>query len=270
MTQQMAATAVISFNGNEVTYELDRDSSIFKPGSEQFRMPYSNVALKEVMDAATIRVYDADGEQLALVHNSKGLLKNGEWSFRVADWAYTILETSDSINSIGMAKALLNLGNAAQNYFDYNTENPANPDAYLREETNAVVPDAALDPVIPSNAKSVLGYKYVKLNLEGDTEIRIFFDRQVTAKKGSKTLEVIKKGKEGWYVSIPGIAGVDLDVMNNIKVTYNNKTLTFKYGVLSFANLVLASETTGDAFKYLAKALYVYNEAAEIYFNKVD
>ena len=69
---------------------------------------------------------------------------------------------------------------------------------------------------------------------------------------------------------MPGIAGVDLDVMNNIKVTYNGKTLTFKYGVLSFANLVLASETTGDAFKYLAKALYVYNEAAEIYFNKVD
>ncbi|MBQ6074847.1 MAG: InlB B-repeat-containing protein [Lachnospiraceae bacterium] len=263
-----AATAVISFNGNEVTYELDRDSSIFKPGSEQFRMPYSNVALKEVMDAATIRVYDADGEQLALVHNSKGLLKNGEWSFRVADWAYTILETSDSINSIGMAKALLNLGNAAQNYFDYNTENPANPDAYLREETNAVVPDAALDPVIPSGAQDKLGYKYVRLNLEGDTEIRICFDREVTAKKGSKKLEVIQKGDE-WYVSVPGIAGIDLDVMNAIKVTYAGKSLTFKYGVLSFANRVMAT-SSDETFLYLAKALYLYNEAAEIYFNKVD
>ena len=263
-----AATAVITFNDNEVTYELDRESGIFKPASEQFRLPYSNVALKEVMDAATIRVYDANGEQLALVHSSKGLLENGEWSFRAADWAYTILETSDSINSIGMAKALLNLGNAAQNYFNYNTENPANPDAYLREETNAVVPDAALDPVIPSTAQDKLGYKYVRLNLEGDTEIRIFFDREVTAKKGSKKLEVIQKGDE-WYVSVPGIAGIDLDVMNNIKVTYAGKTLTFKYGVLSFANRVIAT-SSDEAFVYLAKALYLYNEAAEIYFNKVD
>ena len=266
-----AAYAVIDFNGDEIRFELDKESSYWRPSSEQYRLPYSNVAIKMMMDPATIRVYDANDELMALVHNSKGLLEDSSWSFRVADWAYAILEADNSSEeSIHMAKSLINLGNAAQNYFNYEVDDPANPDEYLKAETEAVVPKAALDPVIPSNAKSVLGYKYVKLNLEGDTEIRIFFDRQVTAKKGSKTLEVIKKGKEGWYVSVPGIAGVDLDVMNNIKVTYNGKTLTFKYGVLSFANLVLASETTGDAFKYLAKALYVYNEAAEIYFNKVD
>ena len=263
-----AAYAVITFNGDEIRYELDRDSSLYKPASEQFRLPYSNVALKEMMDPATIRVYDADGEQLALVHNSKGLLENGKWSFRVADWAYTILETSDNANSIHMAKALLNLGNAAQNYFRYNTGNPANPDAYLRDETNAVVPDPALDPVIPAGAQEKLGYKYVRLNLEGDTEIRICFDREVTAKKGSKKLEVIHKGDE-WYVSVPGIAGIDLDVMNVIKVTYAGKTLTFKYSVLSFANRVIAT-STDESFVYLAKALYIYNQAAEIYFNKVD
>ena len=263
-----AATAVITFNGNEVSYELDRTSSLFKPTSEQFRLPYSNVAMKEVMDPATIRVYDADGEQLALVHNSKGLLEGGEWSFRVADWAYTILETSDNINSIGMAKALLNLGNAAQNYFNYNMENPANPDAYLREATNAVVPDPALDPVIPAGAKEKLGYKYVRLNMEGDTEIRICFSKKVTAKIGTKPLNVVKKGNE-WYVSIPGIAGINLDVMNSVKVTYNNKTLTFKYSVLSFANRVIAT-STDESFVYLAKALYLYNEAAEVYFDKVD
>ena len=169
-----------------------------------------------------------------------------------------------------MAKALINLGNAAQNYFNYEKDDPANPGEYLKDETNAVEPDPALDPVIPSNAKSVLGYKYVKLNLEGDTEIRIFFDRQVTAKRGSKPLEVIKKGKEGWYVSVPGIAGVDLDVKYAIKVTYGGKTLTFKYSVLSFCNRVMASETSTEEFVYLAKALYIYNQAAEIYFNKAD
>ena len=130
------------------------------------------------------------------------------------------------------------------------------------------MPDPALDPVIPAGAKEKLGYKYVRLNLEGDTEIRICFDREVTAKKGSKKLEVIQKGDE-WYVSVPGIAGIDLDVMNAIKVTYAGKSLTFKYGVLSFANRVMAT-SSDETFLYLAKALYLYNEAAEIYFNKVD
>ena len=88
------------------------------------------------------------------------------------------------------------------------------------------------------------------------------------AKKGSKKLEVIQKGDE-WYVSVPGIAGIDLDVMNAIKVTYAGKSLTFKYGVLSFANRVMAT-SSDETFLYLAKALYLYNEAAEIYFNKVD
>ena len=224
-----------------------------------------------MMDPATIRVYNADDEQIALVHNSLGLLEDASWSFRVADWAYAILEQENATEeSVGMAKALINLGNAAQNYFDYEEDDPANPDEYLKAETEAVEPDPAMDPVIPSNAKSVLGYKYVKLNLEGDTEIRIFFDREVTAKRGSKPLEVIKKGKEGWYVSVPAIAGVDLDVVHTIKVSYGGKTLNFKFGVLSFANLVLGSESSSDEFVYLAKALYIYNEAAEIYFNKVD
>ena len=267
-----AAYAVIDFMGDEVRFELTgEESPYWRASSEQYRLPYSNVAIKQMMDPATIRVYNADDEQIALVHNSLGLLEDASWSFRVADWAYAILEQENATEeSVGMAKALINLGNAAQNYFDYEEDDPANPDEYLKAETEAVEPDPAMDPVIPSNAKSVLGYKYVKLNLEGDTEIRIFFDREVTAKRGSKPLEVIKKGKEGWYVSVPAIAGVDLDVVHTIKVSYGGKTLNFKFGVLSFANLVLGSESSSDEFVYLAKALYIYNEAAEIYFNKVD
>ena len=267
-----AAYAVIDFMGDEVRFELTKaDSPYWRASSEQYRLPYSNVAIKQMMDPATIRVYNADDEQIALVHNSLGLLEDASWSFRVADWAYAILEQENATEeSVGMAKALINLGNAAQNYFDYEDDDPANPNNYLHAETEAVEPDPALDPVIPADAASVLGYKYVKLNLEGDTEIRIFFDRQVTAKRGNKPLEVIKKGKEGWYVSVPAIAGVDLDVMHTIKVTYGGKTLTFKYSVLSFCNRVMASETSSDEFIYLAKALYVYNRAAEIYFNKVD
>ena len=267
-----AAYAVIDFMGDEVRFELTgEESPYWRASSEQYRLPYSNVAIKQMMDPATIRVYNADDEQIALVHNSLGLLEDASWSFRVADWAYAILEQENATEeSVGMAKALINLGNAAQNYFDYEDDDPANPNNYLHAETEAVEPDPALDPVIPADAASVLGYKYVKLNLEGDTEIRIFFDRQVTAKRGNKPLEVIKKGKEGWYVSVPAIAGVDLDVMHTIKVTYGGKTLTFKYSVLSFCNRVMASETSSDEFIYLAKALYVYNRAAEIYFNKVD
>ncbi|MBO4838299.1 MAG: hypothetical protein J5493_02890 [Lachnospiraceae bacterium] len=267
-----ASYAVITFMDEEIRFELTgEESPYWRASSEQYRLPYSNVAIKQMMDPATIRVYKADGEQLALVHNSLGLLEDASWSFRVADWAYAVLAQETSTEeSLGMAKALINLGNAAQNYFNYEKDDPANPGEYLKDETNAVEPDPALDPVIPSNAKSVLGYKYVKLNLEGDTEIRIFFDRQVTAKRGSKPLEVIKKGKEGWYVSVPGIAGVDLDVKYAIKVTYGGKTLTFKYSVLSFCNRVMASETSTEEFVYLAKALYIYNQAAEIYFNKAD
>lgn len=264
-----ARFAVISFNKDggldEATFELDRNSAIYNEATGRFRIPYRNVALKEMTIPATIRFYSADKKQLGVAYKDTGLCENNEYSYTVADWCNTAISQSSNDNTIRLAKALLNLGGAAQTYFNYNLNDPANPNSYLQDETYGVAADTAYDAVIPSNSSQV-GYKSMSLNLEGDTELRLRFTKKITATRDGKKLTVVKDTDGTYYVKIPGIAGVDLNEMYTIKVTYSGTTATFKFAALSYANAAIGKG--GAAIKHLSKALYLYNRSARVYFGK--
>ena len=212
----------------------------------------------------TLTVYDEDGSQMNLMRSS-GPVPGKALDFCVADWANLIISNpANTEKSINLAKALLHFGGAAQNYFNFNLENFANPDGYLNEAAAAVEIDPALTRIVPDDAKKTVGYDSFSLNLEGDTEIRIYFTKQVTAKdENGNAYQVIKSGKK-WYVSIPGIASVDLDKMFTVNAKYGGKTCTLQFCALSYANAVYGSSNENTAA--LSRALYLYNKAAEIYF----
>ncbi|MBO4838288.1 MAG: InlB B-repeat-containing protein [Lachnospiraceae bacterium] len=262
-----AASARLIFHGETETaldFDLIRDKEHgYTASSETFRLSYSNIAMKEMTCPVTLTVYDEAGEQMNLMRSS-GPVEGNALDFCVADWANLIIAQNSSDKSVGLAKALLHFGGTAQNYFAFNLENFANPDGYLNGEAAAVEMDPALTRIVPEDAKKTVGYDSFSLNLEGDTEIRIYFTKQVTAKdeKGN-AYQVIKSGRK-WYVSIPGIASVDLDKMFTVKAAYGGNTRTLQFSALSYANAVFGSSDENKAA--LARALYLYNEAAEIYF----
>ena len=267
---ESAAKARLVFHGQQETtldFELIRDKDHgYTASSETFRLTYGNIAMKEMTCPVTLTVYDAEDRQMNLFR-STGPVEGNALDFCVADWANLIIDTSDSLNSIALAKALLHFGGAAQNYFEFNLDNFANPNGYLNEKAALVEMDPALTRIVPDGA-SAAGYKDFALNLEGDTEIRLNFSKKVTAAdENGNAYNVIKSGKK-WYVSIPGIASVDLDKMFTINVPSGGQTYTFRFSALSYANATFNSSK--ETLAALARALYLYNEAAEVYFDKVD
>ena len=269
-----AATATMTFHGqneDEVTFELIRDKDHFyNSKTGQFRLSYKNIAAKEMTCPVDLKVFDANGNQMALVRANGDPVDGNVFTFRVADWANAIIGNENSNEaSVNLAKALLNYGGAAQEYFEFNLEDPANPEGYLADETAAVVANPALDGDIPEDAKALFGYSGLTLNLEGDTELRIYFTKDVTAVDDAGIKLPLKTQGKKKYISVPNIASVDLDELYPITISLDGQERVFTLAALTYANKILAA-STNEKLVTVMKALYVYNELAEIYFNKVD
>ena len=269
-----AATATMTFHGqneDEVTFELIRDKDHFyNSKTGQFRLAYKNIAAKEMTCPVDLKVFDANGNQMALVRANGDPVDGNVFTFRVADWANAIIGNENSNEaSVNLAKALLNYGGAAQEYFEFNLEDPANPEGYLADETAAVVANPALDGDIPEDAKTLFGYSGLTLNLEGDTELRIYFTKDVTAVDDAGIKLPLKTQGKKKYISVPNIASVDLDELYPITISLDGQERVFTLAALTYANKILAA-STNEKLVTVMKALYVYNELAEIYFNNVD
>ena len=77
------------------------------------------------------------------------------------------------------------------------------------------------------------------------------------------------KAKDRYYVIIPDIASAYLDLMYKVEVIHNetNETYVVDTCVLSWVKSTLETSTNTAAIN-LAKALYYYNQAANIHFNR--
>ena len=266
---ESAATARLVFHGQKTStlnFELIRDKAHgYNADTGRFKLSYKNVAMKEMTCPVTLTVSYANGAPMEMLRNGYPAQGNA-LDFCVADWCNLTISGSGSQKSIDLAKALLRFGGAAQEYFNFNLNNHANPNDYLATEAAAVTADTSLNRVVPTGAQEATGYQNFSLNLEGNTEIRINFSKKVTAKDGNgKAYTVVKVSDNKYYVSIPDIAAVDLNKMFTVKVPASGKTYTFKFAALSWANAVINSSNAAQ--KNLARALYLYNRYAEAYFN---
>jgi len=268
-----AAKATLEFAGEFpeiVDFELVRDADHgYNASADEFTLTYSKIAAKEMTCLLSLLVYDNNGNVLPIEKTTAiGEVNGHTYVTALADWAAYAAENASNANTVSLAKAILNYGGAAQTYFGFNLDNPANPNGYLAEETAKVEADPALDRVIPADAKEKLGFLSMALNLEGDTELQLKFSKEVTAVCDGKALTVRKSGRS-WIVSIPGIAAKDLDRMNTIAVSCGGSTGEFTASALSWCNAALAGSSDTDLLT-MCRALYLYNQAAKVYFGKAD
>lgn len=211
------------------------------------------VNAKEMTDVITSQFYY--GGQVALAHE-----------YKVRVYAKHVLGSSSDEKTQTLMKAMVNYGAASQVYFGYNTGDLANTGV-------TTAPDYSKVNITGFDFKRGQGTENVKLYsasliLNSETTLRLFFNGNITATYQGEPLEVKYRGGL-YYVDIVDIAAKYLD--DDVTITINDGTADadITFSPMSYCQLVQQDTTGafGAEMKDLACALYLYNQAANDYFD---
>lgn len=263
-----AAKAVLEFSGNGgvVAPRTEVDLTTATPNANgQIKLVVENIPSAEWNVVITLTVEDAEGNPLFLnqiTPNGKLAAEGTAYEFRVVDWAYTTLETSTNEQLKDIAKAILNYGKMAQIYFDYNPN-----DLPQAEPLDALPVNPDYDAKMPTQEElTAMGYKKTTLNLLGTTDLRLYFDHEVTAKDENGNAYEVTGSGDNYIVVIPGIAASDLHKMFTVIVTDQGTDYRFELCALGYVNEKLKG-TDNENLINLLHAIYLYNAAADAFFN---
>ena len=206
-----------------------------------------------------------------------------EYSYSVKEYATELLSKSNEYpaETVKLVKALLNYGTAAQNFFKYNTDKPAN--GILNDADKAV--DAAdfdaYKAVIKADSASGqndgLSYYGSSLICKSEMTVRHYFILDNGSDINNYKFSYIdadgyeisltpKKASDGgvYCVDISGIMACSLNKNYVCRVTGmdSSQIIELDYGPLSYAYSVANDKDSSKELKNLMNALYMYSEMA--------
>ena len=201
-----------------------------------------------------------------------------EYSYSVKEYATELLSKSNEYpaETIKLVKALLNYGTAAQSFFKYNTDKPANAGLSDTDKAVAAADFAAYKAVIKTDSANSqsngLTYYGSSLICKSEMTVRHYFmvnegcdinnyKFSYVNAYGNEVSLTPKKASDGVYcVDINGIMARNLNSNYACKVTGKNKTCIFEldYGPFSYSQKVIDSGNSSDELKNLVNALYWY------------
>ena len=201
-----------------------------------------------------------------------------EYSYSVKEYATELLSKSNEYpaETIKLVKALLNYGTAAQNFFKYNTDKPANAGLSDTDKAVANADFAAYKAVIKTDSANSqsngLTYYGSSLICKSEMTVRHYFmvnegcdinnyKFSYVKADGNEVSLTPKKASDGVYcVDINGIMARNLNSNYACKVTGKNKACIFEldYGPFSYSQKVINSGNSSTELKNLVNALYWY------------
>ena len=201
-----------------------------------------------------------------------------EYSYSVKEYATELLSKSNEYpaETIKLVKALLNYGTAAQNFFKYNTDKPANAGLSDTDKAVANADFAAYKAVIKTDSANSqsngLTYYGSSLICKSEMTVRHYFmvnegcdinnyKFSYVNAYGNEVSLTPKKASDGVYcVDINGIMARNLNSNYACKVTGKNKACIFEldYGPFSYSQKVINSGNSSAELKNLVNALYWY------------
>ena len=201
-----------------------------------------------------------------------------EYSYSVKEYATELLSKSNEYpaETIKLVKALLNYGTAAQNFFKYNTDKPANAGLSDTDKAVANADFAAYKAVIKTDSANSqsngLTYYGSSLICKSEMTVRHYFmvnegcdinnyKFSYVKADGNEVSLTPKKASDGVYcVDINGIMARNLNSNYACKVTGKNKACIFEldYGPFSYSQKVINSGNSSAELKNLVNALYWY------------
>jgi len=230
------------------------------------------VSAKNMSDDITVTFYNGEGESGA------------SYTYSVKSYAEYILENAamQTTNLINLVKSLLNYGAAAQEYFDY-TEAPLANENMSENDKGAVsacteIGNAADRTVAASGNSADVGVSAhtATLLLGSKTTIRHYVTlaegvdvASLSFTVGGKALTPVKSGAR-YIVDITDIPATMLDDGYALTVTGSNGSYSVTYSALNYLSRMYDSSKDEAAmadYTNLLKAMYLYNQAADLYFN---
>ena len=201
-----------------------------------------------------------------------------EYLYSVKEYATELLSKSNEYpeETIKLVKALLNYGTAAQNFFKYNTDKPANAGLSDTDKAVAAADFAAYKAVIKTDSANSqsngLTYYGSSLICKSEMTVRHYFmvnegcdinnyKFSYVNADGNEVSLTPKKASDGVYcVDINGIMARNLNSNYACKVTEKNKAciLELDYGPFSYSQKVINSGNSSAELKNLVNALYWY------------
>ena len=206
-----------------------------------------------------------------------------EYSYSVKEYATELLSKSNEypVETIKLVKALLNYGTAAQNFFKYNTDKPANAILSDTDKAVGVADFDAYKAVIKADSANGqndgLTYYGSSLICKSEMTVRHYFVLDNGSDINNYKFSYIdtdgyevsltpKKASDGgvYCVDISGIMACSLNKNYICKVTGidNSQTMELDYGPLSYGYSVANSKDSSKELKNLMNALYMYSEMA--------
>ena len=272
LAQDANAYVLIRFNGmdKKLLVKDARRSTVNGVSCHIFALP---VVAKLMREEATLRLYQSDGTLAALYLKEADVSEAGYVS---SVMAYLVKTQSTSTNPkmVALAKAAENYGTAAQIYFAGQNNDHSADGLTVAPEVTAVTEAqlAAFKPVYYTEKTSGITLHSASVMFKSDNALRQYFTFKDGEKIGSygftidgQSASPVYSSTNRYYVALPNIAAKDLDTAHAYVVNCGGQSYSFRFSALSYAYQILQNSTNADMIN-LAKALYLYNLAANEYF----
>lgn len=210
------------------------------------------LAAAQIADPIVVQLHDGDAQ-------------GEEHTYNAVDYAHYILDGAYSANTKSMVKAMLDYGAAAQYYFDYNTENPANYG--LETEETADIPEVTSTMV----TGNVDGIRFYGASLVFASKVAVRYYFVVDGDISSYTFggyEAVKSD-ELYYVEIPDINPQDYTEDIVLSVSDGSNTMDITYSPLCYISRMYYKNTNA-LLTDLVEAMYIYGLAAQTYIENPD
>ena len=274
----------------DVNYYMEMSDSVFehdaylefKIGGQTYKLNASDAAevnengktlYKFSCPVNAAQMSDTIETRIVIDNNTKE-----EFSYSVKEYATELLSKSNEYpaETIKLVKALLNYGTAAQNFFKYNTDKPANAGLSDTDKAVAAADFEEYKAVIKTDSangqSNGLTYYGSSLICKSEMTVRHYFmvnegcdinnyKFSYVNADGNEVSLTPKKASDGVYcVDINGIMARNLNCNYACKVTGKNKACIFEldYGPFSYSQKVINSGNSSDKLKNLVNALYWY------------
>lgn len=247
------------------TKSISLSEAMLSRGSYIFSV---DVAAKEMADEIT----------LALCYKNSVL---DSQVYSVKAYAESILDGLYNDVTKKLAQALLNYGTCAQQYFDYNIQNLANPDLNAKVAFSGVSADNLKKYRKPMQKhEDIATLTTTNLVLESETTLKMHFamaeDSSVSDfyfQDGNGKLVDVVNENQACHVVFTNIKAHQLGddfVVNITTKTDESITYSYSYSALSYCYVALSYEGASVELKNLAKSLYLYNQAAIEYHDSIE